>query len=498
MNPIDWEKYTVTCDPFDIRAFRDVFKESEKLQETLDPKRLATAVELGQDVFDSLYKYVPQLKANQEVDPAYEFNRSLIEKAMGTQEYQRLRSVTQLHDTESAIATEVISEELLKSLPEEDRQAVNDYAQKSGNLQNALDKLRALEAMKKLSPKNQKAQAGLQQQMPGLQQAVQQAQKAFNAACQNPALKAAFRQAVNAALGELTLAGDFAGGWGLDPGQLSKVPAKERMELMKLIVRSTKIKELSKLLGRFKRLAFQKRYTRPTMEPTEVVDVTIGDDLAHILPSELALLGSPMLRGLFYKKYVEKDLLQYELRGRETFGRGPIIILIDNSGSMGAGIEDVTREMWAKAMGLAMAEIALKDKRTIEFINFGSRGEIHKVVIEHTLPPAERVRRMIEAAETNFGGGTDFERPLQEAVDDVDRQAFKKADVIMVTDGQCDVSEEFEERFKEVKEKKAFRLHSVIIGGTDETLVRLSDTVHNLYDLLSQGDAVAGNLFESV
>src|SRR6266540_3448364 len=49
MNPIDWEKYTVTCDPFDIRAFRGVFKESEKLKETLDPKRLATARELGQD-----------------------------------------------------------------------------------------------------------------------------------------------------------------------------------------------------------------------------------------------------------------------------------------------------------------------------------------------------------------------------------------------------------------------------------------------------------------
>ena len=53
--------------------------------------------------------------------------------------------------------------ETLKNLPEEDREAVNNYAQKSGNLQNALDKLRALDAMKKLSPKNQKAQAGLQQ-----------------------------------------------------------------------------------------------------------------------------------------------------------------------------------------------------------------------------------------------------------------------------------------------------------------------------------------------
>ena len=495
----EFHKFNVVNDPFDVAAFRRVFDDSPKLQETLDPKALATALELGQDVFDSCYKYVPKLREEGEVDPAYHFNRALLEKAMGTSEYARLRSVTQQQPMESAVATEVIAEELIKNLPEEDRQAVNDYAKTSADLSNALSKLKALEEIPKRPPKLQKALNGLKQQVPGLQQALQQATPGFQAACQNPAVKAAIRGAVNTALQELVLANDFAGGWGMEAGQMSKVPAKERMELMRHIVRSPKIRELNKLMGRLKRLAFQKRYTRVTTEPQEVVDVTVGDDLARVLPTELVALTIPEREDEFYAKYVQKRLLCYEMKGRETFGRGPIIICVDNSGSMSVGDGGITREMWAKALGLAMAEIALKDKRTIEIVNFGgNRNEIQKVVVEHTLPPAERIRRLIEAAETFFGGGTDFEAPLGEALDDVEKSEFRKADVVFVTDGIADFSEAFEKRFKALKEKKGFRLHAVVIGGTDEALQKVADTCQSLYDLLYDGDRVAGNLFEAV
>src|SRR3972149_4390265 len=125
------------------------------------------------------------------------------------------------------------------------------------------------------------------------------------------------------------------------------------------------------------------------------------------------------------------------MKGRETVGRGPIILLIDNSGSMGAGEGGITREMWAKAMGLAMAEIALRDKRAIDFINFSSRTEMSKHVVSHALPPDERIRALIAVAEEYYGGGTDFEAPLDEAFTDVETAQFKKADVILVTDGDC-------------------------------------------------------------
>jgi len=493
-----WSKFAVGLDPFDVMAFKRALGASGTLKKTLDPKKLATAPELGQDVYDSVFKYVPELRKTDEVDPAYHFNRSLVEKAMGTPEYTRLRAVTALAEPESTVATEVIAKELLENLPEEDREAVNEYHKAQTNLSNALDKLKALDDLGKLTPKLKSLQTGLKKKVPGLQQAVQQAQQAFNQACQNPAVKAAFRQAVGAAVDELAMIGDFAGGWGMEPGQLTKVPAKERIDLMRRIANSAKIRELNKLMGRMKRLAFQKRYTRITKEPSEVTDIITGNDLSRVIPSELVNLAVPELKVLFLKKYVNNELLVYELKGRETFGRGPIIILIDNSGSMGAAADGITREMWAKAMGLAMAEIALRDKRDIEFLNFSSRSEISMHVVPHTLPPEKRLEALITVAEEFYGGGTDFETPLMHALKDVDKSMFKKADIIMVTDGDCEVSEAFSEEFSNLREKKGVRLHSVVIGSHSESLKGVSDTYAPLYDILTQGDDVAGQLFEAV
>ncbi|MGH9388309.1 MAG: hypothetical protein ACRD1Z_01755, partial [Vicinamibacteria bacterium] len=421
---MDWfQKFNVLNDPFDVAAFKRVFDESPRLQETLDEKQLATAPELGQDVFDSLYKYVPALRKEDEVDATYHFNRALLEKAMGTPEYERLRASTQLDETSSAIATEVISEELLKNLPEEDRKAVNDHTKTRADLTNALSKLKALEELgkqQKLSAGLKGTQTKLQQALPALQQAHQAAQPAFGQACQSPQAKAVFRAAVNTALQQVQYANDFlGGGWGLEGGNAQKLNAKDRMELMKHILKSEKIRKLNRLLGRLKRLALHKRYTRVTSEPDEVTDVTLSNDLARVLPSELVYLADPETEILFYEKFATRKLLTYEMQGKETVGRGPILIYNDTSGSMSVGVDGMTAELWSKGVTLAMADIALKDRRTIGVGNFGSRGEMQYVEIPHTLPPAERLRRLIAAAETFFGGGTNFETPLDHALAEV-------------------------------------------------------------------------------
>ncbi|MFA5869926.1 MAG: hypothetical protein WC941_09545, partial [Candidatus Bathyarchaeia archaeon] len=165
----NWERFTVENDPFDVMAFQNIFRQSRKLQGTLDPKKLVTAQELGQDLFDTLFKNVPTLKPDAEIDPAYQFNRGLIEKGMGTQEYERLRAVTRLAEMESAMATEIIAKELLDNIPEEDKQAVNDYAKAQANLDNALAKLKALQGLPKQSAATKGMMTKLTRQVPGLQ-----------------------------------------------------------------------------------------------------------------------------------------------------------------------------------------------------------------------------------------------------------------------------------------------------------------------------------------
>ena len=45
----------------------------------------------------------------------------------------------------------------------------------------------------------------------------------------------------------------------------------------------------------------------------------------------------------------------------------------------------------------------------------------------------------LAAAETFLGGGTNFERPIREAIRLMDAEGFEKADVVFITDGECEL-----------------------------------------------------------
>jgi uncharacterized protein with von Willebrand factor type A (vWA) domain len=53
------------------------------------------------------------------------------------------------------------------------------------------------------------------------------------------------------------------------------------------------------------------------------------------------------------------------------------------------------------------------------------------------------------------GGGTDWEPVLRAAVDCIEKQQhLKQADIVIVTDGQCDVDQEFVKQLKHQKEQR--------------------------------------------
>jgi Mg-chelatase subunit ChlD len=62
---------------------------------------------------------------------------------------------------------------------------------------------------------------------------------------------------------------------------------------------------------------------------------------------------------------LRKNLMQFKLEGKEKEGKGPLIVCIDNSGSM-AG----EREEWAKGFALGLLTIAKKQKREFCIIHF--------------------------------------------------------------------------------------------------------------------------------
>ncbi len=69
----------------------------------------------------------------------------------------------------------------------------------------------------------------------------------------------------------------------------------------------------------------------------ELAGATMGNNISLLLPSEIQKLALPALRPLFYLQYIERTLLEYEVKGKSEQERGPLVLCIDVSGSMEAG-----------------------------------------------------------------------------------------------------------------------------------------------------------------
>jgi uncharacterized protein with von Willebrand factor type A (vWA) domain len=222
-----------------------------------------------------------------------------------------------------------------------------------------------------------------------------------------------------------------------------------------------------------------------------VFDIEVGKDLGRILPCEKMLLHAKgAAKRLFFKKYAEGQLMQYRLRSMIKEQKGPIICCIDNSGSMSGD-----PELWSKALGLGLLEIAVKQKRNLVILHFGSRGErLARFNFKQGDAPLDR---KIKMAEYFLGGGTDFEYPLEEAMRIVESE-HPKADTILITDGECDVSRPWLKKWADWRKKKQVNAFSVYIGEghMPQILTDLSDHVVFAKDLYRHGDDYQRELFE--
>jgi len=139
-----------------------------------------------------------------------------------------------------------------------------------------------------------------------------------------------------------------------------------------------KLREIALWAGRLKHVAMKKQRSKSKEAKHEFGDIEQGADLAKLLPSEmLSLCGDEISRLLFFKRYTERQVLQYQLKGKESKGLGALVVCVDESSSMSGD-----RDVLAKATMLALMHVAIKQKRTFAVIHFS--GDVGRVdVFEH-------------------------------------------------------------------------------------------------------------------
>ena len=273
--------------------------------------------------------------------------------------------------------------------------------------------------------------------------------------------------------------------WGMVVGGGHQSSPGRQIELGKRLAGNDKLKKLAKMVGRMKHHALALR--RKSFERTndEVFEVGVGAELSRLLPSELAGLRHPLLRKDFIRRFVDNELLQYDLRGVEEQGKGPLIVCLDGSSSM---LGD--KEIWAKALTLTLLEIARRERRLFRAICFSSAdAPLYSVDLNARVRHEAAMDKVMELAEYFPGGGTDFEKPLDAALACIQESRFQRGDIVFITDGECRVHADWAERFATQKNALGFSLFSILIDvGTSSlgSLTPFSDRMTSVSQLTSE------------
>ncbi len=106
---------------------------------------------------------------------------------------------------------------------------------------------------------------------------------------------------------------------------------------------------------------------------------------------------------------------------------------------------------------------------------------------------------IFDIAETFADGGTDFEVPLGKAKEIIEKEEFKRADIVFITDGECTVSDSFLEDFQRAKRTKEFQVVGVLVNyGGSCSSASLEEFADNLVLVSQLSASEAGEIFELI
>lgn len=384
---------------------------------------------IGGDLFSLLYKWNPELK-DESPDPALSAWMSI---ALNTPEVQELRDKT-IGDRSIAAASAVnLYRELMR--PKESQLKV--IAQMKSNL----DTVEVLGG--EMSEDNKQILKELQEKM---------GEEFMDMPTDQ--VVGSLAGAADKVADDLDTAKQL--GWSNDPyNQSAKVlDTMLNEQLVSRVTQNDKLRKIVKILGRITNILEVSKSKQMKQQPTPV-DLVYGSDLDKLVPTELVYMDDLELEDIFWSKYLNRGLLQYQHRDKPKEGKGPFICCMDVSGSMHG-----EPEQYALALFTALARMAIKEKRKVGIIYFADRassmyrvGSVEELVTALTATP-------------KVGGGTDFIPPLNQAREQIDKEIVgKDADILFISDGYAGVDSRWVEEWVKWKERLGIRQVGINIGG---------------------------------
>jgi uncharacterized protein with von Willebrand factor type A (vWA) domain len=500
-------------DGYDRRAWGELGLTAPTIRELIESgeKLVPHFGALLQDLFFGLYKYnLIWLKPN-DVRRSAALNHEILDQLVPSPGFEILKTRTLLDEEKAVIAALVLGEQVLEMVRSEKlvnrremldlwdlKHQEEDLEERAAAVKNAAE---LAEEQKQAEAQNQDPEGDpanakrLQKKMEELKESADRAARVSEARLNQKArmfedqLKHSDRtplkrmQLRSAQLSEeIDRVAKDSHDFSLEFGQGGKLSAGERLELGRQLARNPKLGQLARLVGRFKQDARALRRKTLDRGVAEAYDIERGSELGRLIPAELVALHHPGLRADFRRRLLEGEVLQYRLREEEQKGKGPMVVCIDVSSSMQGD-----KELWAKAVSLTLMDIARRQRRLFRAVLFSSGPETQRVIdLNDKYRYKPELTKVLEMAEYFPGGGTDFQSPIDAAVALLEDKKLKRGDIVVITDGECQVTPEWLRDLREKKENLKFKIFAVLVDvGSSElsTLAQFSDHVSSVKKL---------------
>jgi len=505
----------IESDSYDRSAWAEIRRTAASLAELAESGReLVPHFEaLLMDLFLGLFKYNVVWNKPDSVRHSAILNRTVLEKLVPSPTFEALKIRTLLEVDKAAIGAIVLGEQVLEMIRSE--RLVNrsemldlwDLTRQEEDLEERADALKQMQEMID-SPNAEKppsesqgepaADEQAKKRIAELADAAERAAKVSEARVgqkarrvendiKNGDLSQLRRMELTAGhlAEDIDRAADDAHAFSREFGQGGKISAGERLELGRRLARNRKLGELARLVGRFKHDARALRKNTLEHGAAEAYDIERGAEPGRMIPSELAAMHHPILGRDFRRRMLEGSILQYRLRDDEQKGKGPMVVCVDVSSSMQGD-----KELWAKAVSLTLMDIARRQRRLFRAVMFSSGDTLKVLDMNRERRYQPEFKKVLEMAEYFPGGGTDFERPLDAAMELLEHKRLKRGDVVIITDGESQVSPDWLAHMRERKERLDFSIFAVLVDvGSSETstLARFSDRIASVRKITAEG-----------
>lgn len=471
----------------------------EKIKNNIDTNSKDTPFfnQLSKDFFNAMYKISPEVYDESNVQKSLKLENKLLKELIVNEEFNNLRKYTccdtfnTMHslNTFQNKAVKVIKEWIDKSKENKEMMDnINDAIQKQNELKDILEQI-----------ENGENVNNPQDLIDNLQNEISKLNDSISNSPSSPTdeISNSLGNILNDTLKEVeenenaldNLGLSNKGGKSNGNNDLSKgMTYQDKKRLIDALKKSSVLKDIVNKLGKMREMV-DKISEKPSKYGQSICDIGVGNNINKSLSTEKMKLLDNELEYDFYKKLLNKSLLEYKTRGVEK-GKGPIIVCIDVSGSMQG-----SNEVWAKSVVIASLEIAVSQKRNFRCIAFSD-------FVSSTIDMNKNdklIDKILEISDIYVSGGTDYSPALENCLEIIEESKFKKADILFITDGEPYryLDSEFKSKFITLKKSKDFKVQSILLGGGNtDYLEEFSDSITELKDLNKDNELV--NIFNNI